>query len=87
MGIEPWADELISARTKSALTSCNGEATWLRGKAQPQDEGILLVEAFTEQPHHRLADLAQANCLILLAEGATSVAAGENVHVLMLDRA
>ncbi|MGL5406628.1 MAG: molybdopterin molybdotransferase MoeA [Propionibacteriaceae bacterium] len=85
MGIEPWADELIVAQTSSTLTSAAGEATWLRGKVQSREE-VFSVTALSEQPHHRLADLAQANCLIFLQEGTTSVAAGENVHVLMLDR-
>jgi molybdopterin molybdotransferase len=75
----------IAARLLSPVTSTAGRRGFLRGQLlRDPDTGQYLVQPLGTSGAHLLASLAEANCLILIAEDATDVPAGEEVAVSYL---
>ncbi|XVV04547.1 molybdotransferase-like divisome protein Glp [Actinosynnema sp. CA-248983] len=75
----------VGARLLSPLTSTKGRRGFLRGQLlRDADNGEYLVQPLGTSGSHLLASLAEANCLIMIDEDVTDVAAGEEVLVSFL---
>uniref|UniRef100_UPI0031CF2982 molybdotransferase-like divisome protein Glp n=1 Tax=Saccharothrix mutabilis TaxID=33921 RepID=UPI0031CF2982 len=75
----------VGARLLSPLTSTKGRHGFLRGQLlRDADNGEYLVQPLGTSGAHLLASLAEANCLIMVDEDVTDVAAGEEVKVSFL---
>ncbi|WP_309114911.1 gephyrin-like molybdotransferase Glp [Saccharothrix sp.] len=75
----------VGARLLSPLTSTKGRRGFLRGQLlRDADNGEYLVQPLGTSGSHLLASLAEANCLIMVDEDVTDVAAGEEVLVSFL---
>jgi molybdopterin molybdotransferase len=85
MGLTPVSRPPVEARLSRDVTSPPGRRQFLRGRAGTDDQG-LYVEPVGGAGSHLVGALAAADCLIVVPEDTTSVAAGERVQVLMLDR-
>lgn len=79
---------VIRARALSPIPSVAGRTGFLRGQLlRDEDTGDYLVEAIGETPggsSHLLASLAEANCLVIVADDVAEVPAGELVDVAFL---
>lgn len=79
---------VVRARALSPISSVTGRRGFLRGQLlRDEDSGEYLVEAIGENPggsSHLLASLAEANCLVMIPEEVTEVAAGDSVEVAFL---
>jgi molybdopterin molybdotransferase len=80
--------QVVQARTLSPITSVSGRKGYLRGQLmRDQDTGDYLVQALGGSPgasSHRLATLAEANCLVVIPREAHQVHTGEIVDVAFL---
>ncbi|MFI9813951.1 molybdotransferase-like divisome protein Glp [Saccharothrix variisporea] len=75
----------VGARLLSPLTSTKGRRGFLRGQLlRDADNGEYLVQPLGTSGAHLLASLAEANCLIMVDQDVTDVAAGEEVLVSFL---
>jgi len=75
----------ISARLLSPVTSIPGRRGYLRGRLLREEAtGDYLVQPLGGSGTHRLSVLAEANCLIELAEQTTGVTVGQQVTVVFL---
>ncbi|MEJ2855213.1 MULTISPECIES: molybdotransferase-like divisome protein Glp [unclassified Saccharothrix] len=75
----------VGARLLSPLTSAKGRRGFLRGQLlRDADNGEYLVQPLGTSGAHLLASLAEANCLIMVDQDVTDVAAGEEVLVSFL---
>ena len=84
MGKQPYSRDTTRARLTHGVSSPEGRRQFLRGSFET-GRGGPVVEPVGGAGSHLVGDLAQANCLIVLPEDVTSVPAGEQVQVLMLD--
>jgi molybdopterin molybdotransferase len=76
---------IVSARLTSPVTSVKGRRGYLRGRLlREKATGDYLVQPLATSGIHLLSALADANCLIVLAEDATDVGLDEPVDVLHL---
>ncbi len=76
---------IITARLLSPVTSTAGRRGFLRGQLlRDPDTGEYLVQPLGASGAHLLASLAEANCLILIDDGATEVPVGGEVAVSYL---
>lgn len=80
MGIRPEVRPTITARLTHDVTSRPGLRQFLRGEYAGGQ-----VSPVGGPGSHLLGDLAGANCLLVIGEDTTAVAAGEQVEVLLLD--
>ena len=85
MARTPVSRPPVEARLGRDVTSPPGRRQFLRGRAGTDDQG-LYVEPVGGAGSHLIGALAAADCLVVVPEDTTSVAAGERVQVLMLDR-
>ncbi|WP_121194949.1 molybdotransferase-like divisome protein Glp [Motilibacter peucedani] len=86
LGVEPLHRPMVSAECTEALDSRAGVRQFLRGSLTERD-GRLVVEPSPGGPgSHLVASLAKANCLLVVGEDVTHVAAGEQVPVMVLER-
>lgn len=75
----------VTARLLSPVSSVAGRCGFLRGQLlRDPDTGEYLVQPLGTAGAHLLASMAEANCLILVDEGTTEVAVGEQVAVSYL---
>jgi molybdopterin molybdotransferase len=75
----------VSARLLSPLTSTRGRRGYLRGRLlRDTNTEEYLVQPLGTGGGHLLASLAEANCLIVVDEDTTEVAAGDEVSVSFL---
>ncbi|MGH3915146.1 MAG: molybdotransferase-like divisome protein Glp [Pseudonocardiaceae bacterium] len=75
----------VTARLLSPVTSTAGRRGFLRGQLlRDPDTAEYLVQPLGSSGAHLLASLAEANCLILIDDGATEVPVGEEVAVSFL---
>jgi molybdopterin molybdotransferase len=74
----------VHASVLESMRSPKGRRQYRRGLLHREDSGEYVVEPVGGPGSHLLASLAKANCLIVLAEDATEVAAGDQVTVLPL---
>ncbi|SDG79711.1 molybdopterin molybdotransferase [Lentzea fradiae] len=75
----------VSARLLSPVQSTKGRRGFLRGQLlRDADNGEYLVQPLGTSGSHLLASLAEANCLIVVDEDVTEIAAGDEVLVSFL---
>ena len=84
MGKQPYSRDTTRARLTHGVSSPAGRRQYLRGSYET-GRGGPVVEPVGGAGSHLVGDLAQANCLVVVPEDVTSVAAGEQVQVLLLD--
>lgn len=84
MGRTPYARPTVSARLTRGVTSPAGKRQFLRGTANVDSSG-LSVAPVGGPGSHLIGDLAQSDCLIIVPEDTTSLPAGAEVDVLLLD--
>ncbi|UVS76920.1 gephyrin-like molybdotransferase Glp [Actinokineospora sp. UTMC 2448] len=76
---------VVTAALLSPITSTKARRGFLRGQLlRDESTGDYLVHPLGLSGSHLLASLAEANCLILVDEDTTEVAAGERVQVSFL---
>lgn len=85
MGRMPVSRPMMRAVLTKGLASAPGKRQFLRAYYQPSPTGAT-VTPVGGPGSHLVAGLARANAIVVLAEHQTSVAAGEMVPVLVLDR-
>ncbi|GAA2338496.1 molybdopterin molybdotransferase MoeA [Saccharopolyspora halophila] len=77
----------VSAELLSPITATSGRQGFLRGQlVRDPNNGSYLVQPLGTSGSHLLASLAEANCLIVIDEHTTEVAAGEDVQVRFLSQ-
>ncbi len=76
---------LVTGRVTTALTSMRGKQQLVRARVELGAAGVR-VTPVGGPGSHLIAGLAQADALIVLAEGVTRVDQGDEVPVLLLDR-
>jgi molybdopterin molybdotransferase len=76
---------LTVATTQTSLRSMPGKQQLVRARAEISADGVR-VTPVGGAGSHLIAGLAQADALIVLAEGVTRVDMGDQVPVLLLDR-
>lgn len=81
MGKAPYSRPLKRARLTHSMRSPAGRRQFMRGDA----DGNGSVTPVGGAGSHLVGDLAAANCLLVVPEDVTSVEAGAEVDVLMLD--
>jgi len=84
-GREPLARTLTTATLQRPLRSMRDKQQLVRAHAEFSADGVR-VTPVGGAGSHLIAGLAQADALIVLAEGVTRVDQGEQVPVLLLDR-
>lgn len=75
---KPWQ---ISAKLMNDVKKSVGRMDFQRGYLQQNATGEFLVEVFGSQQSHRIKQLSQANCLVVLAKESGNVSCGEMVTV------
>lgn len=77
----------VTATLLSPMTSVKGRRGFLRGQLlRDPDSGDYLVQPVGTSGSHLLASLAEANCLVIIDDDQTEVAAGEHVQVSFLSQ-
>jgi molybdopterin molybdotransferase len=84
-GREPGGPRLTTATLTTSVRSMRGRQQLLRARVDI-DAGGVRATPVGGPGSHLIAGLAQADALIVLAEGVTRVDQGEQVPVLLLDR-
>ncbi len=84
-GREPIGRGLTTATLQTSLRSMRGKQQLVRARAEFSADGVR-VTPVGGPGSHLVAGLAQADALIVLAEGVTRVDQGDQVPVLLLDR-
>ncbi len=84
-GREPAGRRLVTATVTSALRSMRGKQQLVRARVELGAGGVRATPV-GGAGSHLVAGLAQADALIVLAEGVTRVDQGDEVPVLLLDR-
>jgi len=84
-GRDPVAPVLRTATMQASLTSMRGKQQLVRASVELDADGVR-VTPVGGAGSHLVAGLAQADALIVLAEGVTRVDRGDQVPVLLLDR-
>ncbi|MCW2783490.1 MAG: moeA [Marmoricola sp.] len=85
MGRTPLNRSLVRAQLTTPVTSIPGRRQFLRGLFEPKIGGST-VTPVGGAGSHLMGGLSRANALIVLGETITSVQAGTDVPVLLLDR-
>jgi molybdopterin molybdotransferase len=77
----------VSASLLSPISSAKGRRGYSRGQLlRDPNNGSYMVQPLGTSGSHLLASLAEANCLVLVDEDETEVAAGEDVRVRFLSQ-
>ena len=77
----------VSASLLSPISSAKGRRGYSRGQLlRDPNNGSYMVQPLGTSGSHLLASLAEANCLVLVDEDVTEVAAGEDVRVRFLSQ-
>jgi molybdopterin molybdotransferase len=85
LGVEPLHRPAVRARLKGALSSPPGKRTFARAWLSVVG-GEYVVEPVGGSGSHLIASLAGANALAVVPENVTSIANGETVTVMLLER-
>ena len=85
MGRKVLSRPLMRATTTAPLRSFQGKRQYVRARYEVGGEGAT-VTPVGGHGSHLVGDLSQANALVVLAEEQTTVAPGQPVPVLLLDR-
>ena len=83
--LEPLHRPTVRAVLRDSVQSPAGKRQFLRGDLGVED-GRYVVKTVGGPGSHLLAGLAKANCLIVIPDESTHVAAGDAVTVMMLER-
>ena len=84
MGKTPYSRPTTWARLTHAISSPDGRRQFVRAE-YARDRGTPYVTPVGGHGSHLIGDLASSNALIEVAEDVTSVPAGEQVQVRLLD--
>ncbi len=84
MGKTPYSRPTTRARLTHGISSPEGRRQFVRGSYEV-DRGGPFVSPVGGHGSHLIGDLAASNALIVVPEDVTSVPAGEQVRVLLLD--
>jgi molybdopterin molybdotransferase len=84
MGLRPYSRPTARARLTHGVSSPAGRRQFLRGE-YAVDRGGPSVTPVGGPGSHMIGDLAASNALLVVPEDVTSLAAGEQVQVLLLD--
>jgi molybdopterin molybdotransferase len=84
MGLHPYSRPTARARLTHGVSSPAGRRQFLRGE-YAVDRGGPAVTPVGGPGSHLIGDLAASNALVVVPEDVTSLAAGEQVQVLLLD--
>lgn len=84
MGKTPYSRPTTRARLTHGISSPDGRRQFVRGSYEV-DRGGPFVSPVGGHGSHLIGDLAASNALVVVPEDVTSVAAGEQVRVLLLD--
>lgn len=71
----------LTATLKNDIKKSAGRMDFQRGIMSQNAAGDFAVESFSKQQSHRIKQLSQANCFIVLAQDSGNVGAGEQVLV------
>ena len=82
--IDPPKILRLSAQSANAIKKNAGRREYQRGYFE-QGEHSLVVSSASAQDSHRIKQLSQANCLIVLDEDCAGVAAGDQVMIEVFD--
>ena len=82
-GAPPPAPLILPARLEFPVRHTRGRREYMRGNLRTKD-GELLVRTTGDQSSNRLSTFANANCLVVVDENASDIAAGEFVGVIPL---
>lgn len=82
--IDPPQILRLSAQSANAIKKNAGRREYQRGYFE-QGEHSLVVSSASAQDSHRIKQLSQANCLIVLDEDCAGVAAGDQVMIEVFD--
>jgi molybdopterin molybdotransferase len=85
LGVEPLHRPVLRARCTHDVRSSPGKRQFLRAWLDRADGGRT-VRQVGGPGSHLMADLAQANALMVLPEDVTEVSAGDEVDVMILER-
>jgi molybdopterin molybdotransferase len=85
IGAEPLERPRVSAVTTEPLSSPRGKRSFLRVHLEPRKDAYV-VTPVSGAGSHLLAGMSRANALVVVPEEVTSVAAGEQVTALLLER-
>ena len=84
LGKTPVSRPLLDARLTKSMTSPAGRRQFMRGQVGYDAQGRYVVPV-GGPGSHLIGALAEANCLIIVPEEATSLAQGDRAQVLVLD--
>ena len=87
MGCTPAAAPLLKARSAEIIRKKPGRTEYQRGVVSTAPDGSLQVKTTGNQGSGVLSSMVQANGLIVLHHGQATVAAGDEVDVMMFDGA
>ncbi len=85
LGVEPLHRPMVRATLDTTLRKAPGRRQYARGWLSVRD-GAYVVAPVGGPGSHLLAGYAAANCLVVVPEEVTEVAAGSPVQVMMLER-
>lgn len=71
----------VSAKLVSNIKKSSGRTDFQRGLLSKTQAGTYEVECFSRQQSHRIKQLSQANCFIVLAQDSGDIPAGSQVDV------
>jgi molybdopterin molybdotransferase len=86
LGVSRLHRPSVKAVLQSTLRSPEGKRQFARARWSPAPDGSYLVTPLAGQASHMLADLANANALIVVPEQMTEVEAGQVVDTVLLER-
>lgn len=87
MGCQPKPQVLLKARSNIALRKKPGRTEYQRGYVTTRHDGSLWVDVAGNQGSGVLRSMVEANGLIVLHHGQSSVSAGDEVDVLLFEGA
>lgn len=85
MGLEPEVRPVHPALITTAMRSPAGREQFARAVVTRDAAGHLVAEPVAGQGSHFIADLSRANALLVIPAAVTTVAAGDQVEVVLLD--
>ncbi|MGN6132403.1 MAG: molybdotransferase-like divisome protein Glp [Nocardioidaceae bacterium] len=85
MGRTPYRRPMVRALTQQGFSSAPGKRQFVRARFEIDGRGAH-VAPVGGHGSHLMGDLSEANALIVVPEDTTSVAPGDQVQVLVLDR-
>ena len=71
----------VQATLSADIKKATGRKDFQRGILTQSDDGTFIVTSLSKQQSHRIKQLSQANCLIVLAQDIGNVSAGNMVTV------